>query len=218
MLIEQDFAVIHLGSGSHRFVKGINNVYHDFEPIQKTIEWQYRQSILNLFNSSESNILSVANNQRILHHFLFEQDKELDDVDIVKRPKTYFPHRTQKSFEYFCGGEKIFTENLQIEIDLTIEFNGTVGVFEAKNGTPGSFNVFQIYHPFLYYHEANQQVSSIQGKIEYVYAVYLVRENIAEEKVSLKLWKYTFQDPYDMASIKCLESSNYILTKQEAQQ
>jgi hypothetical protein len=97
ILLENDYAVIHLGNGNHQFIKGIAKVYHDFEPIQDTLQWNYKKSILNEYNSSESNILSVANNQRILHHFLFGKDTEFEDIDISKRPKTYFPHRTKTS-------------------------------------------------------------------------------------------------------------------------
>ncbi|MDR2651051.1 MAG: hypothetical protein LBC68_01875 [Prevotellaceae bacterium] len=89
ILIENDYAIIHIGSGKHKFIKGINKVFHNFEPIPRNINWEYKKSILNQYNSSESNILSVANNQRILHHFLFEEDTEFENIDISKRPKTY---------------------------------------------------------------------------------------------------------------------------------
>jgi hypothetical protein len=89
ILIDNDFAIIHVGSGKHKFIKGIEKVYHNFETIQQKIDWEYKKSLLNQYNTSESNILSVANNQRILHHFLFGKDTEFNDVDILKRPKTY---------------------------------------------------------------------------------------------------------------------------------
>jgi hypothetical protein len=122
-LLENDYAVIHLGKGNHKFIKGIDKLYHKFEPIEETLQWQYKRSILNGYNTSESNALSVANNQRILHHFLFGKDTEFDDIDILKRPKTYFPHRTKTNLSY-CFGEdlKVDLEKIQIEIDLTIEF------------------------------------------------------------------------------------------------
>ncbi|GIW22383.1 MAG: hypothetical protein KatS3mg068_1390 [Candidatus Sericytochromatia bacterium] len=136
ILIKNDFGIIHLGNGKHQFVKGINKVYHDFEEIQETIEWKYKKSLLNEYNDSESNILSVANNQRILHHFLFEKD---------------------------------------------------------KNGNPKSFAIYQIYHPFLYYHKANQD-SKIKGKIKNIYCVYVVK-NIINKITNLKIWSYTFENP-----------------------
>ena len=35
VLLKNDFAIIHLGNGYHKFIKGINKVYHDFEPVQQ---------------------------------------------------------------------------------------------------------------------------------------------------------------------------------------
>ena len=213
ILLENDYAIIHTGRGNHKFIKGIENVYHSFEPIQKTIEWQYKKSILNHFNSSESNILSVANNQRILHHFLFNKDTEFDDVDIFKRPKTYFPHRTKTTFEYNFGKDnKHFIEKIQIEIDLTIEFEGTVGIFESKNGKPETFSIYQLYHPFLYYNNANLN-SEIKGKIKKIICVFVVREK-SKTINTIKMWAYTFKDIFDITSIKFIKSAAYKLINQ----
>lgn len=213
ILMKNDYAIIHIGSGKHQFIKGIDKVFHDFEPIQKTIEWAYKKSLLNQYNSSESNILSVANNQRILHHFLFGQDTEFDDIDITKRPKTYFPHRTKTSFEYSFGEEiKFEMKNIQIEVDLTIEFQGTIGVFEGKNGKPETFSIYQIYHPFLYYFNANKN-SELKGKIKQIFGVYVVREKI-KGLDTIKLWAYTFSDPLDITTIKFIKSASYKLINQ----
>ncbi|MEY4927766.1 MAG: hypothetical protein RI894_2202 [Bacteroidota bacterium] len=178
--------------------------------IHKTIDWEYQKSLLNQFNSSESNILSVANNQRILNHFLFGQDREFEDVDIMKRPKTYFPHRTKTSFNYNVGSDiKLELTNIQIEVDLTIEWQGIIGVFEGKNGKPDSFSIYQLYHPFLYYYNANKQ-PTLNGKIKEIFCVYVVRENTKKGNV-LKLWSYTFTDPLDITTIKLVKSTAYNL-------
>lgn len=157
-LRQQDYAVIHLGRGRHQFIRGVNLVYHRFEPIASNDEalWPYRPSLLNNHNTSEANVLSVANNQRFLHHFLFGLDREFAQLDVESRPKTYFPHRTKASLKYRFGDLAIQLDSIQLEIDLTIEYQGHIGVFEAKNGQPASFAVYQIYHPFLYYHLASQ--------------------------------------------------------------
>ncbi len=63
-------------------------------------------------------------------------------------------------------------KNIQIEVDLTIEFQGTIGVFEGKNGKPDSFSIYQIYHPFLYYYNANKE-TDIKGKIKDIFCVYV---------------------------------------------
>jgi len=214
ILKENDYAVIHLGKGLHQFIKGIDKVYHSFEPIQTVIEWSYRRSILNEYNTSESNILSVANNQRILHHFLFGEDKEFDNADISKRPKTYFPHRTKTNLEYFFGkGTKISLTKMQIEIDLTIEYQGIIAIFEAKNGMPKNFSIYQLYHPFLYYYHA-KQLPKMSDKVKEIIGVYVVRR-VKNGTSLISLWAYTFTDPFDITSIKLLKSAQYNLQQEE---
>ncbi|MDE7317413.1 MAG: hypothetical protein K2N12_06780 [Helicobacter sp.] len=115
--------------------------------------------------------------------------------------KTYFPHRTKTSLEYYFNGEKIKAINQQIEIDLTIEYDRTICIFEAKNGTPKDFNVCQIYHPFLYYYNSGLKTKQIK-------CVYLVHN-----KDSLKLWLYTFNDPLHLDSIQFLKSCEYFLVR-----
>lgn len=215
ILLDNDYCIIHLGEGKHKFYKGIDIIYHNFEKIEKKNikDWKYIKSLLNQFNSSESNILSVANNQRILHQFLFGEDKEFNNIDISKRPKTYFPHRTKTTLEYSFGSEeKLKLENIQLEIDLTIEFDGVVGVFEGKNGTPNSFSVYQIYHPFLYYYNANKS-KTINGKIRNVISVYVVRETVNNQDV-ISLWAYTFNNPTDITSISLIKSAKYKLIQE----
>lgn len=213
LLIKNNVAIIHLGSGYHKFVQGIDNFYHNFEKIGVVIDWQYKKSLLNQFNSSESNILSVANNQRILHDFLFKQDRDFLHNDIAKRSKTYFPHRTKTSFEYNIDDIKISLQNIQIEIDLTIEFDGIISIFEGKNGTSNSFSIYQLYHPFLYYYNANK-TGLLNGKVKEIYSVYVVRDKVNNFDI-LKLWSYTFANPLDITSIKFIKSIAYKLIPNE---
>lgn len=208
-LSAQDYAILHKGRGRHQFVKGIERVYHHFEPIQEETRWPYRKSLLNEYNSSESNVLSVANNQRILHHFLFGLDAEFERLDVSARPKTYFPHRTKADLRYRFGGEEVHLDRVQIEIDLTIEYQGVIGVFEAKNGRPETFSIYQIYHPFLYYYKAKTEFG-LGERIREIIGVYVVRQKVRNVSV-LSLWAYTFADPLEMTSIQLLKSHSYRL-------
>lgn len=85
-------------------------------------------------------MLSVGSNLKIFHQFLYENDYVI--------PKIYFPRRTKTSFEYYFENEKVVMENIQMEIDLTMEYNGMVTVFEGKNGLPENFAVYQIFFIF----------------------------------------------------------------------
>lgn len=195
-LINSDIFIAHLGNGRHRFVQGIDVAYHTFEPItsNNTKPWPYRESILNNINSSESNSLFVAYNQRILQDFLYE--------DIQVTPKVYGSHRTKCDIFYSVLGEHISTNKLQIEIDLTLEYNGNICIFEAKNGDPKDFNVYQIFNPFKYYIEKHLiDASSIK-------CCYLLRKDN-----SIKLYLYTFKNDFELSSISLVRNAEYRLEK-----
>ena len=170
------------------------------------MRWKYKKSLLNLYNTSESNILSVANNQRILHDFLFSRDVEFCNLSIEERPKTYFPHRTKLDLEYYVCDEYVKLEQVQVEIDLTIEYKGYVAVFEAKNGNPKSFSIYQLYHPYLYYVKAKREGIDIKD----ITAVYLVKTK-RRNNIELKLYAYKFKDEKRMNSIYLEKAKKYIL-------
>ena len=204
------YAVIHLGKGRHAFFKGVDKVYHPFEKIETEIAWPYQASLLNPANSSESYALSIVNNQRILHHFLFEKDKELCDVEIIKRPKTYFPHRTKTDLFYTIGGISVELDKVQMEIDLTLEYCGKVGIFEAKNGKPKDFAIYQLYHPFLMYKQIAEKPEF--QNVKEIVGVYMVATKDRKTRENLyKFWQYTFEVATEMTSIRLLKAATYRL-------
>ncbi len=199
------YFIVHLGRGRHRFVKGVGIGYHPFEPIEddERIFWKYRRSLLNELDTSESNILSVASNQRVIHDFLYD--------DIVASPKAYNARRTRLSFSYRIGSEQIDAASLQMEIDFTFEYQGVVTVIEGKNGFPPDFAVYQLFHPFRYYVEINRERNlGIQG----ITGCYVLRRRVENISV-LRLYNYTFDDPEQMASIRLLKKAEYQLVNRK---
>ena len=199
LLKDKNYFVVHLGKGKHQFIKGIKYGYHTFEDIKKKQKRTYRPSILNDLNTSESNVLSVVFNQGIIHDFF----------KIQQTPKIYLPHRTNDSFEYAINNQKVTSDNQQIEIDMTIESNGSVFTFEAKNNFPQDFNVSQLYLPFLCYHEKKKQGLAIKK----LYPCYLLRKKNKNGDSVVRLYKYSFTDPYEMSSITLLDSVEYQIIK-----
>ncbi len=114
ILLDEDYFILHLGCGRHRFVKGMNNGFHCFEEIHKDdmLDWKYRKSLLNEFDTSESNILSVASNQRIIHEFLYEH--------IVANPKVYNARRTKMNLSYSVPQKQVVRDSLQTEKRLLL--------------------------------------------------------------------------------------------------
>ena len=194
-LVDDDAFIVHLGRGRHRFVYGISAGYHRFEPIpaERRYQWRYRPSILNNINSSESNILSVGYNQRIIHDFLYE--------DITASPRMYGSNRTQIPLDYRIGGDSIAARRVQVEIDFTLEYLGTIIVFEAKNGDPDDFNVFQLFNPYRYYLRATKDLPETA-----INCCYVLRQGDR-----LRLYLYSFTDPQNPGSIRLERNTEYTL-------
>ena len=194
-LVADDAFVVHLGQGKHQFVYGIASGYHQFEPIpeERRYQWPYRRSILNNINTSESNILSVGNNQRIIHDFLYE--------DIAASPKAYGSNRTQIPLDYRIGAAAISVGRVQVEIDFTLEHLGVITVFEAKNGEPSDFNVFQLFNPYRYYLRVTQSLP-----VTAINCCYLLRQ-----RDRLRLYLYSFADPQNPGSIQLERNAEYTL-------
>lgn len=203
ILLAEDYFILHLGKGRHKFVKRINNGFHSFEEINNDniFDWKYRKSILNEFDTSESNILSVASNQRIIHDFLYE--------DIVASPKAYNARRTRINLSYHIGKEKIMTQSLQMEIDLTMELRGVITIFEGKNGFPENFAIYQLFHPFKYYSILKEKKKL---DVEQITCCYVLRKRERGNSI-IRLYNYTFEDEDDMISIKLLKNAQYNLIR-----
>jgi hypothetical protein len=201
VLIRNDYFIIHQGKGHHKFVKSISKAFHKFEPISREniVDKVYKKSILNEYDTSESNMLSVGSNLKIFHEFLYGTSEV--------NPKIYFPRRTKTSFEYYFDDEKVVMKNIQIEIDLTMEHNGMVAIFEGKNGLPENFAVYQIFHPFKYFSDIKK---SNKLPIRGISACYVLRfkEN---GNSCLRVYNYTFEDENNICSIKLLKGAQYNL-------
>ena len=193
------YCLVHLGNGRHQFVQAIDDCYHQFENIESETPWRYRQSALNEIDSSESNILSVGFNQRIFHEFLYD--------DITVNPKMYGARRTKINAAYRVGGETIRVHKLQMEMDMVTEHQGMVTVFEGKNIAHENFAVYQLFHPFVYFHQL-QQNGTIE--IDQINCCYLLRGTKNNTSV-LRLYLYNFTDAGDISSIRLAKCTQYRL-------
>jgi hypothetical protein len=200
ILIENDYFLIHLGGGYHQFVKGIDTGFHHLETINpdEVIEKPYQPSLLNQVDTSESTVLSVVNNQRILHDFLY--DGQVEGVN------SYGSRRTKIRPEYWIGDTYVQNKKVQIEIDYTTEYQGVVTAFEGKNGIRHDFAIYQLFFPFLYYLELKIQKGI---SITAINCCYVLRTSV--HSGIIKLYNYTFDDVQRMDSIRLLKKREYHL-------
>lgn len=205
-LQKENYFPVRLGKGKYEFVQGIKFGYHEFEDIEDIVPWRYKKNILDEINSSESNLLSVIVNQRIIHDFLYE--------DIRQNPNVYGSHRTQHTFMYYLGDKKMSCSSLQIEIDTTLENSGRVTVIEAKNKFRKQFAIYQLYHPFRIYYDLYKQgdimISDDRHQFE-IETCYIVRD-VNENGISIiRCYLYVFEDPDNISSIKLKRATQYEL-------
>ena len=94
-----------------------------------------------------------------------------------------------------------------MEIDLTMEYNSIVTVFEGKNGLPENFAVYQLFHPFKYFSNIKKENKL---PIRQITACYVLRFRENNSSV-LRLYNYTFEDENNICSIKLLKNAQYNL-------
>ncbi len=202
-LLKNDCFPIHLGMGRHQIIFGLQNGYHRFEPIPRNAvrSWEYVRSVLDGTDTSEAGALSLAFNQQIIVHFLF------NDRTIV--PKIHLPRRTKHSFVYRIGDQVIETQNLQIEKDLAIEHSGVIAIFEAKNDDNAEMNdfaVYQLYHPYRHYADLAES-----GKIRGIKAIRPVY--VKKIRNAIRLYEYWFRRKDELTSIELVKAAEYDLTE-----
>lgn len=204
---EQGFCVVHVGKGRHAFIKELQKWYHVFEDIEQEeiIRWRYRKSLLNDLDTGEATVLSFVYNQHILHDFLYE--------DVVASPKIYVPGRTREDLRYTVGATLVDAPNQQMEIDLTMEYQGAVTVLEAKSKFLRDFAVYQLFHPVKFY---LQQAGKKNLRMTDINACYVLRQSRrvrgqAYPETKVRLYLYCFDDPYRIDSIRLIRKAEYLL-------
>jgi hypothetical protein len=204
---EQGFCVVHLGQGRHAFIKELQKWYHVFEDIEEheVIQWRYRKSLLNDLDTGEAAVLSFVYNQHILHDFLYE--------DVVASPKIYVPGRTRVDLEYKVGNTLIQAHKQQMETDLTLEYQGTVTVLEAKSSFMKDFVVYQLFHPVKFY---LQQASKNNIPMTSINACYVLKQSRRARgqtypETRVRLYLYCFDEPDSIDSLRLVRKAEYHL-------
>lgn len=212
-MIEEGFSVVHLGAtysdgkrdtARHAFVR--TDVFHEFEEIEKVTTISYRPGPLDELNTSESNILSLVYNQGIIHRVLYP-------YDLRANPSIYMAHRTRFQPNHKIGGNSLPTGETQAEVDMTIEYNGHVTVFEGKNwrASRNDFAIYQLYMPFRYYYLKTRDKGLELTDID---CCYVVRKKIKSKNFhdsDLEVYRYTFDDPDELTSIRLISSERFEL-------
>jgi len=172
-----------------------SNIYHsltynELVPIQQ-INRNIDSVVLSIGNSETS----VIDNLRYSN--LFDTESYLNETI---RFGSLLNGRHRCSFDTRLHDEPITVCGSQYETDGCYESDNKILLIEGKSGNNLSFNIRQIYYPFrtIYDH--------IKGKKE------IIPIFINTDKAGIiHIWKFTFEDPLVMTSIKCIAYNKYKL-------
>jgi hypothetical protein len=212
-MLEEGLNVVHLGAtytggkrdiARHAFVR--RELFHDFEKIEKISTVMYHPGPLDELNTSESNILSLVYNHGIIHRVLYP-------YDLKANPSIYMSHRTRFQSNHRVGDINLPMGELQVEVDMTIEFNGHVTVFEGKNHSKArnNFAIYQLYMPFRYYHLKSKNNGLGIKEID---CCYVMRKRIRGKNIfdsDIDVYRYTFENPDELTSIRFISSERFQL-------
>jgi hypothetical protein len=201
-----NYCIAHIGEGKHQFIQELQQWFHDFEPIMQgeQITWRYRKSLLNDLHRGEASVISLVLNQRILHDFVYE--------DVAASPKIYIPGRTRANLTYQVGRTNLQTQGLQMEMDLVLEYQRVVTVFEAKDKLLRDFAVYQLFHPAKFYYEKLHEKLRQDGLSAKVNACYILKSGGGKRSpLRVRFYLYEFKDFDRLDSIRLVRKAEYHL-------
>ena len=163
-------------------------VYDELVPVQQ-ITKNADSAVLSIGNSETS----VIDNLR--YSGLFESESYLDEP--IKFG-SLLNGRHRCSFDTRLCDEPITVRGSQYETDGCFESANKILLIEGKSGNNRSFNIRQIYYPFrsIYDHT--------KGKKE-IMPIFINTDKAG----IIHIWKFTFEDPLVMTSIKCVTYNKY---------
>ena len=182
--------IIAVENGTYKLIK--QNIYQELaypNILSLEIERNAKSAVLNIGNSETS----VIDNLR--YSGLFESEEYLDEK-ILFGPLLNGRHRC--TFETQIGENIYQIRGVQYETDSCYESENKILLIEGKSGQPESFNIRQLYFPYRSIYDA------IKGSKEII-PLFISKD----KKDIIHIWKYTFENPLVMTSIKLISYIRY---------
>lgn len=183
--------IIAVKNGTYLLTKNniyTTNIYNHLLPIEY-IEKNTKSLLLNIGDSETS----MLDNLR--YSGLFEDEFYLGE-QILFGPLLNGRHRC--SFETTISDKKISIEGVQYETDACYESENKVLLIECKSIPSTSFNIRQLYYPY-------RSIYDIVCDKKEIVSLFITKD----KKNIIHIWKYIFENPLVMTSIKCVGYNKY---------
>lgn len=194
----EGFFIVHLGKGSHAFIKGKG--YHKFEKIETIKEWKKGRSLIDTVSESEAQSISTAFNDKIIHDFLFGNI----NIEI----KIHTARRARVSYKFVINDIILRADVLQIEMDGIYESGDykTIAAVEVKNQEHETFEIRQLFSTMKYF-EGMQRTQKIPSDYK-IRILFMIRAREGKED-KFKIYEYKFENTEDPNSIKFVKAVQY---------
>lgn len=220
--------IISIKNGTYLLTK--TNIYYDLdymfggEKHLKKIEKNQISILLKIGNSETS----IIDNLRYIG--LFEEEMYLGEPILFG---SLLNGRHRCSFKTMIGEKEIEISGSQYETDACYESENKILLIEAKGHADKSFNIRQLYYPYRSIFDSIKKYNTKSfeclpvtgcGEIINVKESYDSKEknnknnknkeiislfiNI-DKKKTINIWKFIFEDPLVMTSIKCIDYDKY---------
>jgi hypothetical protein len=187
--------ILSIKNGEYIITK--ENIYVDLEyppNIEEIIIEKNSDSVLLSFGDSET---SMIDNLR--YSGIFEGDLYLKQK--IKYG-SLLSGRHRCSFETLLGKSKISISGSQFETDGCYESNNKVLLIECKSKIMKNFNVRQLYYPYRYIFDKMEK----NNKKKTIIPIF-----ICSDKKMIHIWKYEFENPLEMMSIKLVSYNKFMM-------
>lgn len=194
---EKDLYIIAIKNGVYMILK--ENIYY-------TLSYETENPIIYINKNKKSRTLKVGNSESSLldnlyYSGVFEREELLNEK-ILYGPLLNGRHYT-KTFDVGIGSKTYKIQSVQYETDACYESENKIVFIECKNKKPNSFNIRQLYYSFrTLYDEVNDPLCEFLCLF------------IGYDKGIIYIWKFTFDNPKVMTSIKCHSLNRYSFVKE----
>lgn len=220
-LLENKLSPIRSGQGSFFFYKG--DIFFDTDAKYNSIDMDLVEPIddfvpLSLevdFQKNENAFLNKAIAKGIISHFIHEKKLKVLEKEVSNKNGKRLLYgqfgKIKTTFDLFfktSKGCKVINKGFQFEMDLVLESEDEIYIFEAKSGKQKtkSFCLLQLYYPLIYL----QFITSFRKKIRTIF-IDITTENNTE---LYRLMELEFKnDNFDEVILK--EANSYGISNSE---